>query len=59
MGVRALKYGTFVKPGDTMRVEVSLHKDEGEGLYAMKGEARVVTRGGERVRRTCASPGGS
>lgn len=47
--VRALKYGTFVKPGDTMRIEVTLHKDEGEGRYAMKGEARVVTRSGEPV----------
>src|ERR1051325_6749998 len=28
--VRALKYGRFVKPGSTLRVEVTLHKDNGD-----------------------------
>lgn len=38
---RALKYGRFVKPGQRMRVMVSLHKDLGDGRYEMKGEATV------------------
>jgi 3-hydroxyacyl-[acyl-carrier-protein] dehydratase len=37
--VRALKYGRFVKPGSTLRVEVSLHKDNGDGTFDLRGEA--------------------
>src|SRR5688572_5142058 len=37
-GVRALKYGSFVKPGDTLRVEVSLNKDLGDGVFEVKAE---------------------
>lgn len=41
--VRALKYGTFVRPGDAMRIEVSLHKAEAEaGVYEFKGAAEVL-----------------
>lgn len=43
--VKALKYGTFVRPGDTLRVEVVLHKDVGGGQFAFKGSA-VALRGG-------------
>ena len=42
--VRALKYGRFVKPGDVLRVAVSLHKRDGERLE-FKGEG-TVTAGG-------------
>lgn len=38
---RALKYGRFVKPGQRMRVNVTLHKDLGDGRYEFKGEATV------------------
>jgi 3-hydroxyacyl-[acyl-carrier-protein] dehydratase len=41
-GVRALKYGSFVKPGDTLRVEVTLHKDLGDGSYEVKAEGTAV-----------------
>lgn len=41
-GVRALKYGSFVKPGDTLRVEVSLNKDLGEGSYEVKAEGTTL-----------------
>ncbi len=40
-GVRALKYGSFVKPGDTLQVEVSLHKDLGDGSFEVKAEGIV------------------
>ena len=39
--VRALKYGGFVRPGDTLRIEVTLVKDEGDGVYAFKGHGLV------------------
>jgi 3-hydroxyacyl-[acyl-carrier-protein] dehydratase len=45
-GVRALKYGTFVKPGETLRVEVTLAKSPGDGTLEFKGEG-VVLRHGE------------
>lgn len=41
-GVRALKYGTFVRPGDAMRVEVVLSKAGDDGSYDFKGSAEVV-----------------
>jgi hypothetical protein len=40
--VRALKYGTFVKPGHTMRVTVSLRKDPGDGTYDLDGLVEVL-----------------
>jgi 3-hydroxyacyl-[acyl-carrier-protein] dehydratase len=40
--VRALKYGGFVRPGDTLRIEVSLSKEENDGVYAFKGQGLVV-----------------
>jgi len=45
--VRALKYGTFVKPGDTMRVTVALQKAVGEGSYQLRGGAEIAFSGGE------------
>lgn len=43
-GVRALKYGRFVRPGEVLRVEVVLGKS-GEGAYEFKGEGVVLTSG--------------
>jgi 3-hydroxyacyl-[acyl-carrier-protein] dehydratase len=40
--VRALKYGGFVRPGDTLRIEVTLAKEEDGGVYAFKGQGLVV-----------------
>lgn len=45
-GVRALKYGSFVRPGETLRVEVTLHKANPDGTFDMKGEG-TVSRGAE------------
>ena len=46
-GVRALKYGSFVRPGETLRVEVSLHKANEDGTFDMKGEGTVAREGAE------------
>jgi 3-hydroxyacyl-[acyl-carrier-protein] dehydratase len=40
--VRALKYGRFVKPGSTLRVEVTLHKANEDNTYDLKGEATLI-----------------
>ncbi len=49
--VRAFRYGRFVRPGDTLVVEVTRTRDSGEGVEC-RGEAFVVAdaiRPGERV----------
>ena len=43
--VRALKYGQFVRPGDTLRIEVALSKIVGDGVYSFKGSGLVVEPG--------------
>ncbi|MEQ8770894.1 MAG: hypothetical protein RIB60_10360 [Phycisphaerales bacterium] len=40
--VRALKYGTFIKPGDTLRASVSVVTRLDDGSVELKGEARRV-----------------
>ena len=40
--VRALKYGSFVRPGETLRVEVTLNKASPDGTFDLKGEGTVV-----------------
>lgn len=45
--VRALKYGRFVKPGATLRVEVELSKELGEGSFDCRAEALLVEPTGE------------
>jgi len=40
--VRALRYGAMVRPGDALRVEVVLNKEEGDGVFAFKGVAGVI-----------------
>jgi 3-hydroxyacyl-[acyl-carrier-protein] dehydratase len=41
-GVRALKYGRFVRPGDSLRVEVTLHKALPDGAFEVKAEGHAV-----------------
>jgi 3-hydroxyacyl-[acyl-carrier-protein] dehydratase len=41
-GVRALKYGSFVRPGDTLRIDVALHKAADDGTLEFKGEGVVI-----------------
>lgn len=40
--VKALKYGAFVRPGDSMRVEVSLHAAREDGAFEFKGSAQAL-----------------
>ncbi len=48
--VRALKYGTFVRPGYSIRVSVALHKCEIDALaIEFKGEATLIGPGGAAV----------
>lgn len=44
--VRGLKYGAFVRPGSTLRVEVSRHKG-GEGAVEFKGDAVLIEPGAD------------
>lgn len=39
---RALKYGRFVKPGDTLRVEVQRLKNTDDGTFDLRGEVTVL-----------------
>lgn len=41
-GVRALKYGSFVRPGETLRVEVTLSKVNDDGSFDIRGEGAVL-----------------
>lgn len=44
--VRVLKYGRFVRPGSTLRVEVTLAKPPDCGEWDFRGEATVSEPGG-------------
>jgi len=44
-GVRALKYGSFVRPGQTMKVTVSFQADGADRALEFKGSAEVITPG--------------
>ncbi|MSR44913.1 MAG: beta-hydroxyacyl-ACP dehydratase [Phycisphaerales bacterium] len=41
-GVRALKYGMFVKPGEALRSEVTIDKETEDGSVVFRGSATVV-----------------
>jgi 3-hydroxyacyl-[acyl-carrier-protein] dehydratase len=41
-GVRALKYGSFVRPGEALRVEVVFEKELPDGSVQFKGQGTVV-----------------
>lgn len=41
-GVRALRYGSFVRPGEALRVEVTLEKRLADGAIQFKGSGVVV-----------------
>ncbi len=44
-GVRALKYGRFVKPGAALRVEITKSKTLDDGRIEFKGEGRLLEPG--------------
>ena len=35
--VKVLKFGNFVRPNEALEVEVTLHKELGDGVYACRG----------------------
>ncbi len=39
--VKALRFGNFVRPNETLEVEVALHKDLGDGVYTCRGTGVV------------------
>jgi 3-hydroxyacyl-[acyl-carrier-protein] dehydratase len=39
---RALKYGSFVRPGATIRVTMTKHKDNDDGSIDLKGDVRLI-----------------
>ncbi|MCC6321968.1 MAG: beta-hydroxyacyl-ACP dehydratase [Phycisphaerales bacterium] len=41
-GVRALKYGSFVRPGESLRVTITLNKANDDGTFDVKGEGVVI-----------------
>jgi 3-hydroxyacyl-[acyl-carrier-protein] dehydratase len=53
--VRALKYGSFVRPGDTMRITVAPSKPAEEGRFEFKGSAEVLRPAAEGPPPTCVS----
>ncbi len=44
---RALKYGAFVRPGASIRVTMTKHKDNDDGSVDFKGDVRLVEPDGE------------
>ncbi len=42
---RAIKYGSFVRPGETLRVEVAFGKALDNGAYELKAEGTVLRHG--------------
>lgn len=43
--VRAMKYGSFVRPGETLRVEVTMGKRGEDGSVEFRGEGSVAAGG--------------
>ena len=39
--IKALKFGNFVRPGETLEVEVTIARDLGDGSYQCKGTGRL------------------
>ena len=39
--IKALKFGNFVRPNEALEVEVSVHKDLGDGVYSCRGTGVV------------------
>jgi len=39
---KALKYGAFVRPGATIKISVTRHKDNDDGSVDFKGDVRLI-----------------
>ena len=47
--VKAVKYGAMVKPGDRLKIEVSIIKDNQDGSFACKGTGTVLKNDTEKT----------
>ena len=45
-GVKAMRYGSFVRPGEALEVDVQLEKALPDGTFAFKGTGTVRRQGG-------------
>ena len=54
-GVQTMKFGSFVKPGEALEVEVTLSKELDGGAYACRGTGRVRRQGEVDVGETAVS----
>lgn len=45
-GVKAMRYGTFVRPGEALEVDVQLDKAQPDGTFVFKGTGTVRRQGG-------------
>ena len=43
--VRALRYGSFVRPGEALQVEVEWLKSSEDGIHTFRGEGKVMVHG--------------
>ena len=43
--IRALRYGSFVRPGEALRVEVEWMKTSEDGIHTFRGEGKVMPLG--------------
>lgn len=55
--VRNMKFGSMVRPGEAMEVEVTLAEANEDGSYACKGTCRVVRYGSQESERETAVSG--
>lgn len=44
--VKGVKYGSFVRPGEALRIEVLFEKELESGVFAVKGTGVVLKHGG-------------
>ena len=54
---RALKYGSFVRPGATIKITMTRHKDNDDGSIDFKGDVRLIEPDAEMDNLTVACSG--
>jgi len=52
--IKGLKFGSFVRPGETLAVDVTVTGSE-DGTYQCRGKGRVIRHDGERSDETAVS----
>ncbi|MFG0251987.1 MAG: hypothetical protein ACF8NJ_03840, partial [Phycisphaerales bacterium JB038] len=54
-GIKALRYGSMVRPGEALQIEVQIAKDHGDGSYTCKGTGKVQRPGEPEPQETAVS----